>query len=268
MAKKKIAEVAVEEPVMVAPSKKETKKIKNTWERKDRQYYLLGEKQPIVYILKSRGIMWYDEEKGYEREIRYTTNQKTPFVDEFKGDSRLDHIVFRDGVLNVPKEKTVLQQILSLYHPDRNHTFAELDTEAVAEDQLDTISLEFEALSVAMSMDIDNAEAIVRTELGSKVSRMTSKEIKRDLLIMAKQNPGLFLELAEDENINVRNLGIKAVENGLIKLSQDQRTFKWTSTGRKLITVPFDENPYSALAAWFKTDEGVEVYQTIEKRLK
>jgi hypothetical protein len=85
---------------------------------------------------------------------------------------------------------------------------------------------------------------------------------------MAKQNPALFLELANDDNINVRNLGIKAVENGLIILSQDQRTFKWASNDRKLFTVPFDENPYSALAAWFKTDEGIEIYQTIEKRLK
>ena len=265
MAKKKIAEVAVEEPVVVAPPKKQ---VKNTWERKDRQYYLTGDKQPIVYILKSKGIMWYDKEKGYEREIKYTLNQKTPFVDEFKGEVRLDHIVFRDGVLNVPKEKTVLQQILSIYHPQKNHTYAELDTEAIAEDDLDIINLEFEALSVAMDMDIEHAEAIVRTELGSKVSKMTSKELKRDLLIMAKQNPALFLELANDDNINIRNLGIKAVENGLIILSQDQRTFKWGSNDRKLITVPFDENPYSALAAWFKTDEGIEIYQTIEKRLK
>ena len=34
------------------------------------------------------------------------------------------------------------------------------------------------------------------------------------------------------------------------------------------MNVPFDENPYSALAAWFKTDEGVEVYKSIEKKLK
>ena len=97
---------------------------------------------------------------------------------------------------------------------------------------------------------------------------MTSKELKRDLLLFARSNPELFLELATDENINIRNIGIKAVENGIIILSSDQRTFKWASNDRKLITVPFDENPYSALAAYFKTDEGVEVFQTVEKRLK
>ena len=85
---------------------------------------------------------------------------------------------------------------------------------------------------------------------------------------MAKQQPELFLELANDENINIRNLGIKAVEMGLIILSNDQRTFLWASNNRRLLTVPFDENPYSALTHWFKTDEGVEVYQLLEKRLK
>ena len=124
MAKKQKAEVAVEEPVMVAPlEQKEKPKKKNTWEYKDRQYYLLSQKSPVVFILKSKGIMWFDENAGFEREIKYTLNQKTPFVDEFKGDSRLDHIIFRDGVINVPKERVVLQQILSIYHPDLNKRY-------------------------------------------------------------------------------------------------------------------------------------------------
>jgi len=50
-------------------------------------------------------------------------------------------------------------------------------------------------------------------------------------------------------------------------LSQDQRTFSWGSNDRKLMTVPFDEHPYSALAVWFKTDEGMEIFKSIEKRL-
>ena len=78
----------------------------------------------------------------------------------------------------------------------------------------------------------------------------------------------MFLELANDENVELRNFGIRAVEAGIMKLSQDQRTFTWASNGRKLMNIPFDENPYSALAAWFKTDEGVEVYKTVQKKLK
>ena len=108
----------------------------------------------------------------------------------------------------------------------------------------------------------------MRVELGSKVgSAMSSKEIKRDLLLFAKRNPKLFIELANDENVMLRNLAIRAEEAGIIILSQDQRTFYWGSNNRKLMNVPFDENPYSAFAAFLKTDEGVEIYKSIDKKL-
>ena len=114
----------------------------------------------------------------------------------------------------------------------------------------------------------DSAEAVLRVEKGSVVSSMSSKEIKRDLLLMAKKNPLSFMEIAGDENVGLRNTAIRAVENGIIKISQDQRTFHWGSNDRKLMTVPFDENPYSAFAAYLKTDEGVEVFKTIKKNRK
>ena len=128
--------------------------------------------------------------------------------------------------------------------------------------------MEIEALNAAKNLDIDMAEAVMRVEVGSKVSNMSSKELKRDLLLYAKKNPKLFLELANDENVVLRNFGIKATEMGILRLSSDQRTFTWASNNRKLMNVPFDEHPYSALAAWFKTDEGMEIYSNIEKRLK
>ena len=96
---------------------------------------------------------------------------------------------------------------------------------------------------------------------------MSSSEIKRDLYVFAKRNPVLFLELVGDDKVVLRNLAIKAREMGVIKLSQDQRSFTWGSNDRKLMEVPFDENPYSAFAAWLKTDEGVEVYKSIQKRV-
>jgi len=278
MAKKTVAakpkmEEAVETMVLEQPIVKEVKqKIqepkKNTWEIKDRTYFLKGGRSALTYTIKGKGIFWFDEELGYERELKYTLNQKTPFVDEFKGPARLGHIVFTDGVLNVPKEKQTLQKLLSLYHPQKNKLYTEFDAVEEAEDDLDILEMEFEALHAAMEMDVDQAESILRTELGSKVSTMASKELKRDLLLFAKRDPILFLELANDENISIRNLAIKSVEQRIINLSDDNRTFTWASTGRKLITVPFDENPYSALAAFFKTDEGIEIFQSVEKRLK
>jgi len=252
---------------------KKPKVKKDTWEYKDRYYHLLNDNTPLTFRINSRHsmrkpLLWFDEEKGYNRELRYATNMKSPFVDEQKGPVTLGHIVFEDGVLMVPKSDVALQKLLSLYHPNRSKLYAEKDDVQEAMDDLDYLELEIEALNVAKQMDIDDAEAILRVEQGSSVSQMSSKELKRDLLLFARQNASLFLELANDENVGLRNFGIKAVEAKILSLSQDQRTFSWASNNRKLMNVPFDENPYSALAAWFKTDEGVEVYKSIEKKLK
>ena len=257
-----VEQLKVEKPIIDIPKPK-----KDTWEIKDRVYYLNSKRKPLSYSLKATGIYWFDEEAGYERELKYTTNQRTCFVDEMKGDQILEHVVFRSGTLYVPKTKTVLQKLLSLYHPHRNSLFYEYKPQVIAENQVETIELEIEALNAAKNLDINMAEAVMRVELGSKVSEMSSKELKRDLLLYAKRNPILFLDLVEDENVMLRNFGIKATEAGILRLSSDQRTFTWGSNGRKLVNVPFEEHPYSALASWFKTDEGMEIFSNIEKRL-
>ena len=222
---------------------------------------------PLTYTIRSSNIYYFDEEQGYERELKYTSNQRTSFVDEMKGDQRLEHIVFENGSLYVPKNKTVLQKLLSLYHPHNGSLFLEHEPVREAASEIDVLEMEIEALNAAKNLDIDMAEAVMRVEIGSKVSNMSSKELKRDLLLYAKKNPKLFLDLVSDENVVLRNFGIKATEMGILKLSSDQRTFSWGSNDRKLMNVPFDEHPYSALAAWFKTDEGMEIYSNIEKRL-
>ena len=274
MAKKQKTE-KVEVPVVETPvvETKKTQRVEpknknvDNWEIKDRVYYLKGAKKPLSKMIRSANIYWFDEGKGYERELKYCENQITSFVDEMKGDQRLSHIVFRNGALLVPKEKTVLQKLLSLYHPEKDITYEEWKPEVKAADEIEILELEADAIVLAREIDIDLAEAIMRVEKGSEVSRMSSKELKRDLLVFARSNPALFLELAADDNVQLRNFGIKATELGIIKLSNDQRNFLWGSNNRVIMTVPFDEHPYTALAHWFKTDEGMEIYQNIEKRL-
>ena len=243
------------------------------WEIKDRTYILSNGNAPLTHTIPSRhtrkySLLYFDEETGTQKELRYGTNQSSPLVEEQKGEVTIGHIVFDNGSLVVPKTKQNLQKLLSLYHPLRDRVYFEFDSVEEAVDELDILELQIDALNAASSMDIDQVEAIMRTETGSKVSNMSSKELKRDLLLFARSNPYLFLELANDENVELRNLAVKSVELGIVALSSDQRTFSWASNGRKLMTVPFDENPYSAMAAFFKTDEGVEVFKSIEKKLK
>jgi hypothetical protein len=251
---------------------KEISQSKTDWEFKDRNYYLLGNKSPLTYTIPTRHssrypLVWFDEDKGYERELRYATNQNSIFVDEQKGQATLKHVIFDKGHLMVPKNKRNLQEFLER-HPHNGVIFKEFDPIVQAEDEFEDLELEVAAMNIAYDMDIEQAEAILRVEQGSGVSKLSSKELKRDLLLFAKRNARLFINLSEDENVILRNFGINAVEANIISLSQNQKVFSWASNGRKLMNVPFDEHPYTALASWFKTDEGLEVYKSIEKKLK
>jgi len=270
-------EVAVEE--VAAPIVKQEKKVveekapsKPQWEIKDRIYYLKGRHTPLTLTIpgkhtRKHSLLYFDPETGKQKEIRYATNHDSPFVEDQKGEATMGHIMFRNGDLRVPKEQQNLQKLLSLYHPLKGRIYEEFDPVEEAFDELEMLDLQTDAAVFAREMDIDDAEAILRVEMGTAVNQLSSKEIKRDLRLFARNNPALFLELAQDENVGLRNVAIKATEAGIITLSQDQRTFSWASNGRKLMNVPFDENPYSAMAAYFKTDEGGEVFRSIEKKI-
>lgn len=276
MAKKAKAEETVEvapQPTVAKNAPVQTKKPqKPTWEYRDRLYTLKHNKRPLTYVIPSKHsgknqLLWFDKEKGYQRSLRYVTNQATPFMDEQKGMVTLGRIVFKDGALRVPKEDVGLQKLLSLYHPYKDKIYEEYNPVEISVNETEQIELEIEALLIAKQMDINEAEAVLRVEQGSTVDKLSSSELKRDLLIFAKKKPALFIELANDDNVELRNIGIKATQAGIIKLSKDQRTFTYGDGNRKLMTVPFDEHPYSALAAFFKTDEGMEVLKHVTKKI-
>lgn len=243
-----------------------------TWEIKDRFYYLTNGNSPLTFRLQTRHsarnpLLYFDEEKGYQKELRYATNQPTAFVEDQKGTATLGNIVFKDGVLFVPKENQVLQKLLSIYHPKKNLLYKEQDAQAEAKADLDYFDLELEAGVAAKEIGIDLAEAILRVEYGSQVNKMTSSEIKRDIRLFARNNPKLFLDLANDDHTVLKNTAHRAIEEGIVKLKPDGRTIAWKANGKKILTVPFDEEPQSALAAYFKTDEGLEVLKSVEKKL-
>ena len=103
--------MVIEEPKVEAPKIKA--KPKDTWEIKDRVYYLKSKRKPLSHSIRTSNLFWFDEKQGFEREIKYCQNQRTCFVDEMKGDQRLEHVIFRNGTLFVEKEKAVLQKFLS-----------------------------------------------------------------------------------------------------------------------------------------------------------
>ena len=245
--------------------------LEKNWVYKDRTYLLKSELSPVSYTIQTRHtprkpLMWFDENLKLNREIRLSTNQKSLFVDEQEGYTSLTHVMFQDGILNVPRTDFVTQKLLTLYHPMKDKLWEEVDVTKKAEDEVDKLEFELNALNLVQELDIEHLEAIMRTELGSGVNGLSSKELKRDAYRFAQKNPKLFIELSQDEDIKLRNLANRAVESGIIMLTDDNTVFKFAN-GKKIMTVPFDQNPYGALSQYFKTDNGIDLMKSLSKKL-
>ena len=151
----------------------------------------MGEGNPLLYVIPSRHtrrkpLLYFNKETGVQEEIKYATNQTSPLVSEQKGQATLGHVAFRSGTLVVPARKQNLQKLLSLYHPLKGVIYKEHDEVKNANADLEYLEAEVEALVASKQVEIDQAEAILRVEQGSGVSKMSSKEIRRDVMLMAR----------------------------------------------------------------------------------
>ena len=161
----KTVEVAPQQEVVAQVATQPKKPTGPSWEIKDRVYFLRGGNSPLTLTIPGRhtrkhALLYFDEKTGKQREIKYATNQDSPLVDEQKGEATMGHIRFLDGTLLVPKKQQNLQKLLSLYHPLKGKIYDEFSAVAEAEDELDVLDLQIDALNAARSLDVDHAEAI------------------------------------------------------------------------------------------------------------
>jgi len=257
----------------MAPTRKNTaiKSPNEEFEIKDRLYLLKGDATPLRMVLRSKHspgkpLLYFDGKSN--RALRWSDNQSSPFLDEQDGYAICPPIIFENGKLYVRKEEVELQKFLSIYHPENGREFYEFDAETKANEEYDKLNYKLEAQIMVKDMEIEDAEAIARIVFKGKVDKMGSKELRRDLLIWAGNNPKEFMSLANDETVKFRNIAVRAVDMGIIKVSKDGRNVFWGGRdGDKIITVPFGENYLSALASYFLTDEGMDVLTTISNKL-
>ena len=252
------------------------KKIFPNWEVKDRTYVLNKKATPISFQLRSRhtdyrDLQWFDKDFGYPRSMRYVTNQSSIFTDEQNEENlKLGSILFEDGVLKVPATNTILQQFLAI-HPDNQanggSTFFEFDKDAKAREDLEKEMAGFEAVAQALEMPIEDLEAVARVLFPTRVDEMTSGEIKRDVVFYAKKKPAEFNKVANNSNIQMRNLAAKAISLGLIVIADDRVTVKWKVNGKEIVKLPFSSEPMETLAVWMKTDEGLQLVESLSNKM-
>ena len=243
-------------------------------ELKDRVYVLTGNSAPLSFMLASRHtqrypLLHFDADTRVNRELRYARNQKSPFVDEQDNNAIIEPIVFEDGILNVRKENTILQWFLDL-HPGNGNKFMEKDLTVEAASELKELNLEVDALIAAKGLDIDTMEMIARVGLGQDTDILSSAELKRDVLLYARYNPEDFLEILSNSSLKLQDFAKKAIKRGHVSLRNKNREIYYNlkNNKKKLANVPFGEEPVSVLCDFLQSDDGLEAYEVLKKRIE
>jgi len=239
---------------------------------KDRIYKLKRRITPLSYMLQSKSsrrkpLLYFDGTSN--RPLRYSRNQRSPFQDEQDGNAILEPIIFEDGYLYVQKSNPVLQEFLS-YHPGFGTIFVEVDNERDASEDVETLDYELEAQLQARDLDLETLETVCRVLLNSRVEKMTTAEMKRDVRMFAKRNPIAFLDALNDPILSLQNLAAKLFVENIVTLKNNKRDIYYNlpSNNKKLMTVPFGEEPTFIVASYFQTDEGIDVMKILENKLK
>lgn len=229
---------------------------------------------PLSYTLASRNhprfpLMWYDEKNNVNRALRYAKNQKSPFEDDQDGNAIVEPVIFEDGLLRVPRQNPVLQSFLH-YHPLNGTIFTEVDKEKDAAAEVEDLNIEVEALVEARQLSIEQIEMLTRVMFGKDPSTISTSELKRDILVFAKTEPKEFLNILNDPELKFQAKISLFFESKLLALrNNDKEVWYNTATNKKkMLSVPFGENPNDTVAFFLKSDEGLDALQMLETILK
>lgn len=214
-------------------------------------------------------LLWVDPETGVNRELRYARNQASPFVDEQDDNAIIEPVIFEDGFLRVTKNNQVLQRFLDV-HPHNGIKFKELDNAKDAQEIVEHINIELDAMIEARSLSISQLETLTRVLFKKDPSRISTDEMKRDILVYAKREPQDFMSVINDPVLKLQATVHKLFEQGLIKYrNKNKEVWFATKTNKtRLCVIPFGEDPIYIVSSYFQSDEGIEALKVLENLME
>jgi hypothetical protein len=240
----------------------------------DKTYRLMRDAAPLSFMLPVRNsrrspLLWFDEQKGTNRALRYGANQKSPFEDEQDGNVIVEPIVFEDGFLTVPRTNQVLQKFLH-YHPLNGKKFEEVNNEKDAAEVVEALNVQVDALIEAKKLTIEQLETIGRVLMATDVSKMTTAELRRDILIYAKEDPTGFLRMVSDPEIKLQSKVQMFFDESILGFRNNKKDvfFNLPGNKKKMMSIPFGEDPMYVVTSYLQSDDGLEVLEYLEKQLE
>ena len=185
-----------------------------------KSYRLKSDSAPLSLMLSSHHnhrspLLYFDEDKGINRPLRYARNQKSPFEDEQDGNAIMEPIIFEDGFLHVERANQVLQEFLS-YHPGNGQIYEEINHARDAAEELEVQEIILEAQLLARDMPTSKLEMVCRVLMGARADTMSTSELKRDILVYSRNNPEDFINTLNDPSLQMYDDVVQIFANNLL----------------------------------------------------
>ena len=240
----------------------------------DKAYRLTRGQTPLTYMLASRNtrrrpLLYFDEASGVNRPLRYARNQKSPFEDEQDGNAVLEPIIFEDGLLSVEKSNQALQKFLH-YHPQNGTIFEEINTAKDAAAELAEVESSLDAQIIAKGLKGEELVSVCRVLMGAVADTLSIPELKRDVLLYAAQSPKDFIETVNDPLLELTNDVVQFFNKTWLVLKNNGKDvyYNLPKNKTKMLSVPYGEDHYFMVASFFQSDDGIDTYKLLQKRLK
>ncbi len=155
-------------------------------------------------------------------------------------------------------------------HPLNGKKFVEVNQEKDAQQELEFLSMEAKAYTEADKLSIGQMENVARVLLGADVSKMSTAELKRDIFVAVKRDPQGFLRQVNDPMLKLQSNVHLFFDKGLLSFRNKQKEVWYnTSTNKKkMLTVPFGEDPMFIVSSYLQSDDGIEALKMLEKLLE
>ena len=132
------------------------------------------------------------------------------------------------------------------------------------------MNIEADALIEARNLTLDQLETIGRVVLGNNVTKMSTAELKRDILIYVRNNPEEFMKLINDPLLKLQSNVQLFFDKGILSFRNKQKEvwYNTASNKKKMLTIPFGEDPMYVVSSYLQSDEGLEALKMLEAMIE
>jgi len=227
---------------------------------KERIYVLVDGSKPEAREIKSRHkpgspLQYWNRETNTTHALFFSMTQASFLKEKHIGDSKVDHIFMKDGMLKTYPEDVKLQKFLTI-HPDNiangGGLFKEYNPNEEAENNLDDIDAKFEAEKLAREISFIKQDAVARLLCKGYKETWQPAELRE------------FMKLANDPRLEVKGIAKTAAHRGFI----EYRNYRfYNDQGEIFCDVAKNQDEWDAIADYFLSGIGKGYYEYLRNAI-